>query len=173
MTSLPIPISNLASRLRSGFTLMEVNIALMVVAVGLTSLLALFPVGLRESNTASADTVQSAVASYIFARLHENAAKLDWGSDPKAVIAGDFKADGKTNLLTGSDKNAFEGTDVRYKLEIGEVKGYKFSKKAANGQLSHFHRHYYAALRVSDRKTGDIDREPVFYTEFIQKGMTP
>lgn len=145
---------------RSGFTLMEVNIALLVIAVGLTSLLALFPVGLRESNTATADTVQSAAASYIFARLHANAEENDWGENPRAVIGKGFSFNNTTVPFAGNDAQGFAGTPVRYQLKIDAVDGY-------DGLL------YYAALRVSDRKTGDLSREPLFYTEFVRKGVLP
>ncbi|MGI6495762.1 MAG: prepilin-type N-terminal cleavage/methylation domain-containing protein [Kiritimatiellia bacterium] len=145
---------------RSGFTLMEVNIALLVIAVGLTSLLALFPVGLRESNTATADTVQTAASSYIFARLHENAEKNDWGDQPAKVIGKGFTFNNSTTPFAGNDETGFEGTPIRYQLKIGEVGGY-------GGLL------YYAALRVSDRETGDLSREPLFYTEFVRKGVLP
>ena len=146
------------SRSKHGFTLMEVNIALLVIAVGLTSLLSLFPVGLRESNIATANTVQTAAASYIFARLHDNADNNDWGNQPESVIGKGFNYNNETKLFSGSDASAFDGTPVRYKLKIGKVPDY-------GGFL------YYAQLRVSDRKTGDMDREPVFYTEFLRKGM--
>ncbi len=145
------------ARYRAGFTLMEVNIALLVIAVGLSSMLALFPVGLRESNTATAETIQSAAASYIFARLHENADNEEWGDQPATVIAKGFKADGKSHLFDGKDEKAFEGSPVRYQLKVDKVPDY--------GDLL-----YYAQLRVSDRKNGDITREPVYYTEFLRKG---
>lgn len=152
------------SRSKLGFTLMEVNIALLVIAVGLTSLLSLFPVGLRESNIATANTIQTSVASYIFARLHDNADNNDWGDQPANVIGKGFKINNETTLFTGSDASAFDGTPVRYKLKIGKV-----GKVDNNCDYGDFL--YYAALRVSDRKTGDIDREPLFYTEFMRKGM--
>lgn len=150
-----------AARRGGGFTLMEVNIALLVIAVGLSSMLALFPVGLRESNTATSETIQSAAASYILARLHANADEGDWGDNPAPAIGKGFSyssdADGATHLLQGKDAKAFEGSPVRYQLRIDKVPDY-------DGFL------YFAQLRVSDRKNGDITREPVYYTEFIRKG---
>lgn len=158
---------------------MEVNIALLVIAVGLTSLMALFPVGLKESDTASADTLQTAAASYIFARMRENAEKA--GNWSEAAIKAGFTTSPDTKdgrkikkdspKLTGLFGKDATGKDkeVRYHLVVGEVDDYVLDEKI-NGTTVREPQIYYAKLRVTDKKFGDFMREPLFYTEFVNKG---
>jgi len=54
---------------RSGFSLMEVNMAVFVMAVGILSLVALFPLGLRESVQGKQDLQQSMFADYALNQL--------------------------------------------------------------------------------------------------------
>ena len=61
---------------RQGFSLMEVNIALLLVAVGLMGLLSLFPVGLRQSTLAASDTAQAAFADQVFNAMRANASTI-------------------------------------------------------------------------------------------------
>ena len=49
---------------RTGFSLIEVNMAIFVMAIGVLSIVALFPLGLRESFQGNADLKQSATADY-------------------------------------------------------------------------------------------------------------
>lgn len=50
---------------RSGFSLIEVNMAVFVLAIGILSMAVLFPLGLRESMQSQADLKQSMFADYI------------------------------------------------------------------------------------------------------------
>ncbi|MEI6645361.1 MAG: prepilin-type N-terminal cleavage/methylation domain-containing protein [bacterium] len=50
---------------RSGFSLIEVNMAVFVLAIGVLSMAALYPLGLRESIQSQADLKQSMFADYI------------------------------------------------------------------------------------------------------------
>ena len=58
---------------RAGFTLMEVNIALLIMAVGLMGLLSLFPVGLRQGDAATSDTTEAAFADLVLNAMRANA----------------------------------------------------------------------------------------------------
>ena len=58
---------------RAGFTLMEVNIALLIMAVGLLGLFSLFPVGLRQSDAATSDTSEAAFADLVLNAMRSNA----------------------------------------------------------------------------------------------------
>ena len=49
---------------RAGFSLMEVNMAIFVMAIGILSMMALFPLGLRESIQGKQDLQQSMFADY-------------------------------------------------------------------------------------------------------------
>ena len=51
--------------LRNGFSLVEVNMAIFVMAMGILSMAVLFPLGLRESNQGFADLKQASLADYL------------------------------------------------------------------------------------------------------------
>jgi hypothetical protein len=72
--------------LRRGFSLIEVNMAILVVAGGLLTLFALFPAGLRMSTMSIADMRHSMFAAEAFARMQANAARIqsrDTWMDPR------------------------------------------------------------------------------------------
>ena len=62
------------SRSRAGYSLVEVTLALLVVAIGLTSTFALFPEGLKATRTAVNDTEVGLFADYVFSTLAVTAA---------------------------------------------------------------------------------------------------
>lgn len=64
---------------RAGYSLVEVTLALLVVAIGLTATFALFPEGLKATRAAVDDTEISLFADYVFGTLSATAAAL--GSD--------------------------------------------------------------------------------------------
>ncbi len=71
-----------------GFSLIEVNMAILVVAGGLLALFALFPAGLRMSSSAQADTRHALFARDALSVLKANAAHLslaDWNVDVNDV----------------------------------------------------------------------------------------
>ncbi len=168
-------MNHAAQRARAGFSLMEVNIALLVVGIGLVSLLGLFPVGLRESALATSDTVQATVAEHVLSQIRANAMLLTNWSDATgpAATAWTVANLGKGILVDGqpltpdnegkaecqADKYlGVERNTVRCRLQLGDVPDYDQVVK-------------FAALQVSDRSVGTMDREPVYYTEFVFMGM--
>jgi len=60
---------------RAGFSLVEVTLALLVVAIGLTATFALFPVGLKATRDAVDDTEIALFAEYVFTTLDLTAGK--------------------------------------------------------------------------------------------------
>lgn len=60
-----------------GFSLIEVNIAILVVAGGLLSLFSLFPAGLRMSTAAMSDTRQALFADDFFAYFDDGVRQID------------------------------------------------------------------------------------------------
>ena len=69
---------------RSGYSLVEVTLALLVVAIGLTATFALFPEGLRATRAAVDDTEIAMFAEYVFTTLDLTA------------LVNDLKAKGHT-----------------------------------------------------------------------------
>ena len=60
---------------RAGFSLVEVTLALLVVAIGLTATFALFPEGLKATRSAVDDTEIGMFAEYVFTTLDLTAGK--------------------------------------------------------------------------------------------------
>lgn len=54
---------------RAGYSLVEVTLALLVVAIGLTATFALFPEGLKATRSAVSDTEMGLFAEYVFSTL--------------------------------------------------------------------------------------------------------
>ena len=151
-------------RRRSGFSLIEVTLALLVVGVGLVALLGLFPIGMRESGLATADTSQSIFANGVLNAIHANASEItnsvDW-MNPNMVA---FTKGIYSGITTGAvqtivNANGIPGNIIRYKLDIG------FADQTQYGNTIR-----YAAIRVSENRFSNIDRNPVYYTEFRYEG---
>lgn len=81
----------------AGFSLIEVNMAIFIMAVGIMSMVALFPLGLRESTQGSADLKQSMFADYVLnqvvaAASETNITWTQWQSEiPKIANYSDVK----------------------------------------------------------------------------------
>ncbi len=87
---------------KAGFSLMEVNMAVFVMAVGIMALVGLFPLGLRESYQGKADLQQSMFADYALNELVAALSQSDltwqeWQSMGATTYPDAFTApDGKT-----------------------------------------------------------------------------
>jgi hypothetical protein len=77
---------------REAFSLMEVNMAVFVMSVGILSMVVLYPLGLRESTQGQADMKQTMLADYLLnqavaAASQTNISWKDWSSLPLATDA--------------------------------------------------------------------------------------
>lgn len=59
-----------------GFSLIEINLAIFVVAVGMFTLFSLFPAGMRQIEDATEETYEAFFADYVLNTLRSNAAWL-------------------------------------------------------------------------------------------------
>ncbi len=77
---------------RAGYSLVEVTLALLVVAIGLTAAFALFPEGLRAARAAVDDTEIAMFAEYVFTTLDLAAGKYggDFGAGWDITDTDDF-----------------------------------------------------------------------------------
>jgi hypothetical protein len=92
-----------------GFSLVEVNLAILLVTIGLFTLFALFPMGLRESDMAIVDTQEAMFADHVLGGVKANASAItswsNWASRAyftDAVEQGIYPIDdgGGTSLWT-------------------------------------------------------------------------
>ena len=105
-------------KLKNGFSLVEVNLAIFVVAIGLLTLFSLFPAGLKEGEAGHADTQISLFADYVLATVRADAMELDadeWDDLPVKLPNGI-----KENTVHSIGFPAGSGY-VRYYLDIVDV----------------------------------------------------
>ena len=121
------------ARSQAGFSLVEVTIALLVVAVGLTATLGLFPEGLSATRAAVNNTETALFADYVFTTLELSAAfqslkgnvsesRLSSGTDDfiSEMFSGD--ASQKNFELDTSGKTAtFKWMPDYYGLQSGDM----------------------------------------------------
>lgn len=114
---------------RSGFTLVEVSLAVLVVGLGLLAVYSLFPSGLRSGEDALADTRAALFASVVMEGMRANASGIkvwnEWNDD--ATLArlctsldgvGSLIADGPNNQHTISDFPLGSSRPLRYSIKV-------------------------------------------------------
>ena len=169
-------------RNRSGFTLIEVSLAILVLGLGLMAAFGLFPAGVRQNEESTADTRAALFADYVLNGMQANAATITEWNEWKAEANGNFQnsqilgngsgmplpcpntslagvQNGVTppvwpNWPTASDNK------LRYQLTMDVV---------ANSS----NRVYTAILQVKDLDDGSDFNPPdgTFYAAFVFKGM--
>ena len=118
---------------RAGYSLVEVTLALLVVAIGLTATFALFPEGLKATRAAVDDTETSMFAEYVFTTLELTAGLVGstWAIDDarlfkSAALAGDIN-DARFKLVTGQQA-VFYWIPEDYDLGDGDYDAAKRAK---------------------------------------------
>jgi hypothetical protein len=76
------------SRNRAGYSLVEVTLALLVVAIGLVATFALFPEGMKATRAAVNDTEVGLFADYVFSTLAVTTAAKGLSSDSPSASEG-------------------------------------------------------------------------------------
>ncbi len=159
---------------QGGFTLVEINLVLLLVGIGLVALLGLFPVGLRQAGLATGDTVQALFADRVLNTLQARASEITdwakWVNFNNEVLDG-VSIDGK-KIVAYEDRKIDDylgtGSAIRYRLEFHEVaapdslKAYGFG-----GRLRR------ATIRVSEREASILTNAPVYCTDFVFMGSPP
>lgn len=150
---------NRDNHILDGFSLMEVNIAVALVAVGLLAVFSLFPMGLRESNLSVADNHEAMFANHVLSCMESNAMQIkDWNrwSDPamfkSLVVADVYPVDGvMSNTLMSS------GTKFPLSDDSGKIIRYNLEILSLNGALPSFGQEtYLLQLHVKSGRYGDF-----------------
>lgn len=147
----------------SGFSLVEVTLALMVMAIGILSIMSLFPAGLDQNARSIADTHAAFFAEEVFGGLHAKA-ETDWEnleSFNVPVAASNMWLPGTNVFVTGSNVatnvytyGSYEDHALRYRLVVTNAVG--------NGQLKK------ATLFVWPGEFGTTSDPSMFYAEFLR-----
>ena len=168
--------TNLTPARRAGFTLMEVNLALLIMAVGLLGIFSLFPVGLRQSNATTADTAQATFATMLFNAMRANAQIVtnwnDWLVMTNGVnfgIAVTAPTTGGCGIMTPT-----AGASPLPNLE-GQVNNYLIAGQTIRVKLTLAQetdpRIITACLQTTPRLYTSITNEPKYATSFVYLGM--
>ena len=112
----------------SGFSLIEVNMAVFVLAVGVLSMASLYPLGLRESIQSQADLKQSMFADYVLnvavaAASSPNVTKAQWDATSNPPASEQDRVD----LSTLENSDHFVITAVVN--AVGKYEGFKENHK--------------------------------------------
>ena len=148
---------------QAGFSLVEVTLALMVMAIGILSIMGLFPAGLDQNARSIADTHAAFFAEEVFgglqARAETNWLKLDeflpiattnWyeGGESLDTTVG---SEVLTNKYIRTDNTNYEDHVLRYRLAL-----------TTNGLLKA------ATLWVWPGEFGNTNDPAMFYAEFFR-----
>ena len=158
-------------RMKKGFTLIEVCLVMLIFGVAVTSLMALFPVSLRQANLAVSDSVVTTFADYVMNALAANAAgemKGDWDVwKDQDIFEDEILAD--IYLDTGGGPGTGQGL-----AKSGKVDGYlgtptsfiRYKLDFAQEDRPHDYagRLYRVTLRVTDNKVVPVSAGAAFVT---------
>lgn len=156
---------------QSGFTLVEVVLAILVVALGLLSVFTLFPTGLRASEDTVADTRAGMFAETVFGKMRGGAEELvlwsNW-NDPVIFSTKTLtKRDGETDDLIANAST--DKTVHNVEFPIGSVPKQYLRYRLFIDSTDTVR--YPAKLEVCDGQYGAFQFQSIFYTEFVYKGM--
>ena len=153
----------------AGFSLIEINLVLLIVGIGLVALLGLFPVGLRQASLATGDTVQALFADQVLDTLQAQASTItnwtEWAAFGTSVLK-DAKVGShalKANQEVKLSDYLVDGATIRYRLVF----------KPVTAPLDFGGRLVRAAIQVSDRAEGDLSKATVYCTDFVFQGPPP
>ncbi len=156
------------NRDKGGFSLVEVSLAVMVVALGLTVLFGLFPSAIREGELAFTDTQAAFFGDFVLSGMHANAPGITWsewngGGFNNAIMSGITVGGTQVSPSAGISQAlefpAGSGNYIKYILEIsGSGRLKRVSLWAWSGKRSP------ADVVLFKRKS------KWFYTEFFYGG---
>ena len=162
--------------MKKGFTLIEVCLVMLIFGVAVSSLMALFPVSLRQGNMAVSDSVVTTFAEGVLNALAANAAvttdRTIWEDEAKfgEAVAKDVEV-GELELLKKG--GLYEGSSDEY---LGIPKSYIGCQLQLEKETSPYPygwRIYRATLRVKDIRSAPWTSAAVFVTYLGNMGEVP
>ena len=156
-------------RVKDGFSLMEVNLAILLMAVGLMSLFALFPAALKESEKGIADTQEAMFADTILSTMEGNAMGItNWSiwANESTTDTNAFRKVVKQNIpYISSLLENVESTPIEFPADSGYVVRCKYVIG------NNANRRRKVTLWVRYTRYGSFAEARVYDTELIYLGM--
>lgn len=144
---------------KRGFSLIEINLAIFLVAMGMLTLFSLFPTGLKQVESAHESTQEALFADYVLSTLRAKAVALtatEW-------VAIDNNTFSEFTFGSITPEPFPDGSDLwmRYLLQLNRINSEEWSVSlwCRSGR--------YGAVDVAGFKAGASK----FYTEFFYSGM--
>ena len=158
-----------AAKNRAGFSLMEVNMAVFVMAIGVLSLVVLYPLGLRDSTQSQADLKQAMFADYVLNQVVAAASQtnITW-SQWRQVPLAEGETIGLPNLpsfiANKLDMSAYPDMrdKVHYKIGCCRVGGASDKIMGIMVQSTD--------LTKNITKFDQVTNNPIFYAEVMFQG---
>lgn len=166
---------------RHGFSLIEVNLAILLATVGLLTLFALFPLGLRESEMAIIDTQEAMFADNVLSAMRANAQDiLDWGvwtdrtDFVEAIGVGVYPIGADVNYNPAPPKWSSTNTTVQFPPLPGAspddvTRELRYDVRVDPDHWDRSRKRI--VLRVKSGRYGQFDFPQVYSTEVIFMGM--
>jgi prepilin-type N-terminal cleavage/methylation domain-containing protein len=120
-----------------GFSLMEVNIAIALISVGLLAIFSLFPLGLRESNLSVSDNHEAMFANHVLSCMEANAMQIsNWGNWSNFDTFKGLLVNGVYPVSSGAWTTSDRNTKARIDMGDGGTAGVKFPESdKSSGKL--------------------------------------
>jgi len=154
----------------SAFSLVETNLAILLVGIGLLALFALFPMGLQQSDLAVTDTQEAMFAEYVLSVFEGNAAAIadwdDWTSTP--MLRG-MLLNGITNITLNIEKPYLVADDDELEFPSGSGR-YLTYKLAISTNSKPKGMVISATLKVVSGRNQDITTGQDYYSEAMFMG---
>lgn len=186
------------SKTKKAFTLMEVNLAIFIMAVGLLAMVALYPLAYRESRQSQDDVKAAAAADCVLNVLtgtlsSRNIKWEDWVNGIQRAInadgwlaycdygqgsytpkkKGQIKSEAKRvfNALVGINKDTSPQWPVDDELACALVVQWGMLPVEDNGKARWEEDYSRVAICLrTSRRSGDLFGQPIFYTEVHFQG---
>lgn len=157
---------------RAAFSLVETNLAILLVGVGLLALFSLFPMGLQQSDMAVQDSQEAMFGDYVLSLIEGNAFAI--GAWNEWVNTNGLKVElvnGQTNIpaltLVGGDTLMAQDNDLVFPEGSGRYLTYKLTitdKGTPKGKVRA------ATLKVVSGRNQDLQFARDYYTEMMFMG---